>query len=405
MSLAPHSSEPYKQRARDADPAVRAAVAADPAAPPELLYYLASDGAEAVRVAAAGNVATPIQSAPAQVKDDSRMVRAALARKLARVLPQLGEGASRTMALSTIEALCSDVEIEVRLALAVTLQDTAFLPAKLALQLAEDAERAVASPVLRFCLSLSDEDLVGLITRARREWIPVEIAQRRSLSNTVATAVWESGNTEAATLLLANAQAQTAPAILDAAVEEAPVVTSFQAPLVRHPALQPAQMERLAAFVDGELLGVLDERARLSRGELSDVSTIVRRRIDWANWRKQGGTGSVRAKALFERGQLDDSAVADAIAWGERDFVTTALALLAKAEEALVAKVLEHQSPKGITALCWKAGISMRTCRQVQIRIARVPLVKALYARGGFDYPLPAEDIKWQLEFYGILPG
>ena len=407
MSFEALTPDQYKQRAAAPEAATRALVAADPAAPPELLYYLAADRDETVRLAIANNNATPMQATPVQAKDASAAVRAAVARKVCRILPQLGEGMTRTLAMQTIELLCADVSVDVRRMVAVTLQDTAFLPEKLALQLAEDAERSVASPVLRFCLSLTDADLVQLIRRQRQDWVPVEIAQRRTLSNDVAVAIWESGNTEAATLLLGNNGAQTNPAVLDEATEEAAVVTSYQAPLVNHPALQPAQLERLATFVDGELLSVLDQRARLMRGELSDVSEVVRRRLEWTNWRKQHGQGlekeRARAKALFDRSQLDDAALADAIACGEKQFVITALALRARTDEALVAKVLAHQSPKGITALCWKAGVSMRVCRQIQIRTAKVPLFKALNARGGFDYPLPDTDMIWQLEFYGVL--
>lgn len=409
MSFSEHSPadpERYKQLARDENPALRALVGSDPAAPPELLYYLTSDKDEQVRRAVAENEATPLQAMPNQAQDESRLVRAALARKVGRVLPKLGEGnAAYGLLMATLESLCRDTAVEVRQTVAVTLQDTALLPPKLARELAQDSERAVAGPVLRFCLSLTDDDLVALVRGARRDWVPIEVASRANLSNGVAVAVWESGNSEAAAIMLGNTGAVAPPVVLEEAVEIADVEVVLQKPLVQHPGLSRSQMERLATFVDGELLSTLAERAQLSRGETSDVSGVIRRRLDWAEWRKKGGTGSERAKALFDRNQLDDAAVSDAIAWGERDFVVTALALLAKTIEPLVLKVLEHQSPKGITALCWKAGLAMRTCRQVQIRTARVALGKALNARDGLYYPLPEADMKWQLEFYGILPA
>lgn len=404
MSFAPDSSEPYKQLAQDKDPARRAQVAADPAAPPELLYYLATDRDELVRTRVADNDATPLQAVGQQAKDESWQVRAALARKVARVMPRLGNTlAARRMLMGALDTLCRDTALEVRQAAIATLQDTAVLPPHLARELAEDSAREVAGPVLRFCLSLSDDDLVDMIHNTKREWVPVEVACRAYLSNSVAQAVWESGNTEAAAVLLGNASADTAPAIIEEATEAAAVEIELQSPLVQNPKLTPAQMERLATFVDGGLLGTLSERVKLSFGESSDVSRVIRRRLDWSEWRKQGGREQERARALFDRGQLDDAAVSDAIAWGERSFVVTALALLAQTEEALVEKVLEHQSPKGITALCWKAGISMRTCRQVQIRTARVPIGKSLNARDGLYYPLPEADMNWQLEFYGII--
>lgn len=404
MSAVPSTPDQYKQLAQDENPALRAQVAADPSAPPELLYYLATDKDEQVRTRVADNDSTPLQAVSQQAKDESWQVRAALARKVARVMPRLGNTlVARRMLMSALDTLCRDTAVEVRQAAIATLQDTAVLPPHLARELAEDSAREVAGPVLRFCLSLSDDDLVDMIKNTRREWVAVEVASRSNLSNTVANAVWESGHTEAAAVLLGNITANTAPAVIEEATEAATVEVQLQPPLVGNPKLTPAQIERLATFVDSSLLGTLAERAKLSRAESSDVSRVIRRRLDWADWRKQGDKEQERAKALFDRGQLDDAALSDAIAWGERSFVVTALALLAKTDEALVEKVLGHQSPKGITALCWKAGISMRTCRQVQIRTARVPIGKSLNAREGFYYPLPEADLNWQLEFYGII--
>lgn len=392
-----------KTLAQSFDAASRVKAAASGDAPPELLYYLTSDKDETVRQAAAENVATPLQAAPILVQDESRLVRAALARKLGRVLPNLPEGVSRQSILQTLETLCRDTATEVRAAVAVTLRDTALLPPALARQLAEDSEREVASPVLRFSLSLTDKDLIALIQKAKHDWVPVEVAHRKQLSNDVAVAVWESGNQEAAAVLLSNLEVTPAPALMEEAVEAAMVAPVLQAPLVRHPRLDPQQLERLAGFVDGSLLETLAERAQLDRGTLSDVSAVVRRRLDWAAWRKKGGSGAERARTLHHRGQLDDAAVSDAIAWGERDFVVTALALLAGTGEEVVENILSHQSPKGITALCWKAQLAMRTCRMLQFRIARVPVMKVLSARGGIDYPLPETDMRWQLEFYGVM--
>ena len=392
-------TDELKAQAASPEATQRALVAQAEDAPPELLYYLTGDADETVRQAAAENAATPVQAAPKQQMDESRLVRAALARKLGRALPGLVEN---RQAMEVLAALARDTAVEVREAVAVTLQDTAFLPPPLARELAGDSERSVAGPVLRFSLSLSDDDLVELVRGAKRDWVAVEVAQRKSLSNRVALAVWESGNTEAAGHLLGNAGAQTEPAVIDEAVEVSATEVQLQPPLVRHPGLTHTQMGRLAEFVNGSLLGVLAERAALDRGTLSDVSQIVRRRLDWAEWRKKGGTGAERARAMFQRKQLDGSAISDAVAWGERDFVVAALALLAGIAEGVAEKILSHQSPKGIMALCWKAGISMRVCRMVEIRVARVPVMKVPYARGGTDYPLPPEDMIRHLELYGI---
>ncbi len=388
--------------AQSPDPIVRARVAADITAPPELLYYLSNDRDWVVRAAAADNESTPLQAIDIILQDDDHLVRAALARKIGRVLPRL-DGAARQSLMMALTLLCQDKATDVRAAVAVTLQDSAFLPPKLARLLAEDSERAVAGPILRFCLSLSDDDLVELVKTAKHDWVALDVAQRMYLSNRLALAVWETGNSEAAALMLANTKADPSDKVIAEATESASIEIVLQAPLVVHPKLKPSQMERLATFVETSLLGTLARRAATDRGTLSDVTAIVSRRLDWAQWRREEPKGNIRARSLFAKNQLDDDAVSDAISYGEKDFVITALSLLSETPELLVAKVLEHQSPKGITALCWRAGVSMRVCRQIQIRIARVAPAKAINAREGFGYPMTKEDIIWQLEFYGIV--
>jgi uncharacterized protein (DUF2336 family) len=407
MSLSasdPSSFEHLKLLARDENPAIRALVAQDQAAPPELLYYLGDDVDVQVRRTVAENDGAPLQMWPRQARDENELVRAALARKIARVLPRLQDMANaRAIVNETLASLCRDQALAVRQAVAVSLQDTSFLPPPLALRLAQESERAVAGPILRFCLSLGEDDLVNLVRRARQEWVPVEVAGRRHVPARLAQAIWESGNSEAASVLLANRGAEVSGLMLEEATTAAEVEVVLQKPLIAHPQLSLAQMTRLAGILDTGLLAALAGRVSTERGEVSLVSGIIRRRLDWAAWRAKGASGAERAKALQVRHELDDAAISDAVAWGERDFIVTALALRAQTDPALVEKVLQHQSPKGITALCWKAGLSMRTCRQVQIRTARIPAAKALNAREGFHYPLPEADLRWQLEFYGII--
>jgi uncharacterized protein (DUF2336 family) len=409
MSLSAPSSlglDDYKAMAQSPDVAQRAVVAMDEAAPPEILYYLSDDQDVGVRTASADNISTPMQAMERQSRDQSHQVRAALARKIGRILPQMQGEKSRPQVMATLEQLVMDKADEVRLAVVRSLADTAFLPPKLALALAQDSVHEIATPVLRFCLSLSDEDLIGLVKKAQPVWVPVEVAQRKDLSNSVALAIWESGNSDAATALLGNYGTSLAPVVIDEATEAAVVETQLQKPLVHRPELTPMQMDRLAEFVDGSLLQVLAERAGVDRGTLSDTSTVIRRRLDWAEWRKQSRhTEQQRAIELHRQGQLDSVAISDAIAWGERHFVVQGLALLAQTSPEMVEKILAHQSPKGITALCFKAKVTMRVCRLVQLRIARVPVMKALYAKEGVGYPLSAEEITWQLEFYGVVQG
>ena len=66
-------------------------LAARPDTRPEMLYYLAREGAESVRVNVASNPQTPMQANELLADDEAADVRSELARKIARLLPDMAE--------------------------------------------------------------------------------------------------------------------------------------------------------------------------------------------------------------------------------------------------------------------------------------------------------------------------
>ena len=69
-------------------------------------------------------------------------------------------------------------------------------------------------------------------------------------------------------------------------------------------------------------------------------------------------------------------------------------------------KVGESKSARGVTAVCWKAGLSMRFATQLQIRYAFIAPTAALNPSGGDKFPLTPEEMDWQIEFFAsMVPG
>ena len=67
----------------------------------------------------------------------------------------------------------------------------------------------------------------------------------------------------------------------------------------------------------------------------------------------------------------------------------------------LVAQTIRGQKVgKALTALTWKAGLSMRTAIQVQLRVARVPPTEVLNAKDGTDYPLSDDELQWHADMF-----
>ena len=97
---------------------------------------------------------------------------------------------------------------------------------------------------------------------------------------------------------------------------------------------------------------------------------------------------------------LDEGAVNAALDRGERGFVVAALALKAGLSRSIVQKAVSMASAKGMTALSWKAGFSMAFAVQLQLRLARVAPSAVVKPAGGGAYPLPPDELTWQIEFF-----
>src|SRR3546814_4452504 len=141
------------------------------------------------------------------------------------------------------------------------------------------------------------------------------------------------------------------------------------------------------------------------------VAEVVRRRIDEGTLEPSDAVKAAlptsnpaeEVARLKKAGRLNSETVGDAILAGQRDFVHHALATMAGASLDYVDRVLQGHSAKGITALAWKAGCSMRVALQLQTNMGGIPPNKALHARDGSDFPLTPKEMEWQLDFFASL--
>ncbi|MGE5540402.1 MAG: DUF2336 domain-containing protein [Gemmatimonas sp.] len=400
---------PY-ERARDLacdrDTAVRAQLAARTDARPEILYYLAGDGEAAVRRAAAANDATPAQANVLLARDADVGVREALAEKIARILPELSTDdrvAVHIAVLQVLETLARDQVHRVRAVLAEALKDVAEAPAHVIGWLARDREIEVAGPVLQFSPLLSDDDLVAVIANAPIPGALLAIARRGTVSPRVADAIVAAEDTPAVTALLENPSAQIREETLDRLVEASRVTAEWQPPLVRRPALPPATAAKLASFVAESLLDVLRSRGDLDAATLIAVEQAVSARlaVPPEDAPSPGPpSGASRARELQACGKLDEKALMEALAEGDQACVAEGLALLAGLPPATVARIRAARSAKGVTALAWKAGLSMRFAIRLQARFAGVAPGEILNARDGFDFPMARDEMEWMLDFF-----
>lgn len=394
-----------KELARSNDPAVRRKLASKKTTRPEILYYLAGDEDASVRQAVAKNAATPAHADIILAKDGDVDVRLALVRRLMDLLPNVTEDKQSQLyayAVNALATLARDEVLKVRIALSTTLKDYAYSPPSVASQLAKDAEQEVAEPMLRFCVALSDEDLLEILADHPAPWVLTAIASRDQVSEPISDVIIEAEDSESGRVLIGNEGARFYPETLQSVVQRAADIPDWQKPLVERKELPPKLALELASFVDSSLLRYLEERSDFPHDMREEIVDVVRRRIDFE--KRVGTDGSLyeRVFAIYSKGELDEELIGDALSWHEKDFVIASLAVLAQVNEQTVRRILETNAAKPVVALTWRADLSMRMAIKFQQELARVPQKEIMLAKGGTDYPLEDHEIEWQLEFFGI---
>ena len=420
-----------KGMARSQDTGVRRRLAARGDIRPELLYFLATDAAPEVRREIAVNERTPRKADLLLARDSDAGVRTGLARKIAKLAPDLPQerlDQIERMTLDILETLARDQTTAVRQILAEELHNVATAPTSVVTLLARDVEVSVCGPVLRNSPILNDDDLLSIILEGTPDGALAAIADRAHVGPQVADAIAISDDAAAIAVLLANPSAQIREETLDRIIDRAPQHEPWHAPLVRRPQLSARAAVRLASFVADTLLTVLQARTDLGLDVARQISEAVRVRLSrapaaggefdppWAAAAEppEGSAESAaaaakpqerpadRAKRLKAEGKLDEAVINTGISDGDRGFVIAALAELVGSDIGTVDRVLATHSARAVTSLVWRAGLSMRLARQIQLRMAQIAPKDALAARNGTDFPLNDRDMVWQLEFFGI---
>ena len=385
------------------------AIVAQTSQDPKILEYLAEDQSSHIRAQVAGNAKTP-RPIDAQLADDvAEEVRLELAAKIARLLPDLEADAAsdvRDMTIGILERLANDSLPRVRQIVAEEIKSSHKVPGTLVQDLARDAERAVAAPILEFSPLLSDQDLTEIIAAGQAEGVLEAIARRKGLSEDVSDAVVASLDVPAVAALLANPSACIRAEALETVAHHAEEVQAWHEGLVLRPDLSVRAVRRIAGFVAVSLLMQLGERHGLDDATRQDIQVRVKERL--AAEETPESVAEDRDMALrtvlaaHENRLLDDAFVIDALKTEDRTRAMLAVAVLAGVAAPLVERIVQSRNGKMITALAWHAGLTMRTAFQLQKDLAKVAGTDLVPARGGTDYPFTPETMRDQLEIIGI---
>ncbi|MCG8696281.1 MAG: DUF2336 domain-containing protein [Minwuiales bacterium] len=398
----PISYDESREVARHGDLAARRDLAQREDVRPEVLYYLAEDGAPEVRREIAANAKTPAQANLLLATDEHEEVRLDIALKIGRLLPQLTENEKsrvRELTLEALEILAQDQLPKVRAILAEELKHSMKAPHHIVMRLAKDVEAIVAAPILEYSPLLSDDDLLEIIASGVAVGALPALARRENVVEPVSDAIVATMDVPAVAALLANPSAQIREETLDKIIDNGAAVTAWHEPLVMRPELSVRAIRRIATFVARSLVETLVKAHNIDAAIEAELKQAVEDRIRKAPVESEE-TKVENVEKLFAEGKLDDQAIGAAFDRGDTAFVVAALHLLSGAPKPTVQRIIGSGSAAAVTALSWRAGLSMRNAIQVQRQVAKLPPTSVLNARNGVDYPLSENDMKSQLEIF-----
>mgnify|MGYP005839211789 CR=1 FL=1 len=386
------------------DTTARRTLAARSDAHPEVLYYLAGDADAGVRSAVAANGGTPPQADMLLTGDTDDEVRMELARKIARLVPGLSQSENRQLrerTLEVLDALARDTLPRVRALLAEEVKHSNQIPRAVVQRLARDVEETVSCPILEYSPLLNDDDLREIIAAGITQTALIAIARRERLDADVSDDIAGTLEIPAVAALLANPDAQIREDTLDRIIDQAEDIEDLHKPLALRPTLSIRAMKRIAGFVASALVHGMLERNSLQAAAAEEILERVRARIRAESVEdSESQRLAEQAADYFRRGMLTDDFICDGIEANRRELLIQCLALMADMPDTAVRRILHSKSGRAVTALAWKAGLSMRTAFRLQTELALVSPGQLVPSKNGRDYPLEDDELVWQLSYF-----
>ena len=375
----------------------------------DVLAYLALHGEPATRKAVASNIATPPEANLLLADDDEMDVRSELARKIARLMPGLSARESDhvvQMTIATLDKLARDHEARVRAILAEEIKHLTCVPKDIVQLLAHDLKMAVAGPILEYSPLLVDADLIEIIAHGCASEAVEAIARRNPVSEDVSDAIVTALDIPGIAALLTNPDAKIRQQAMDKIAEQAESISHWHMPLTLRLDLSGRVLRRIASFVGSGLLDKLGARSGLDDETRSYLNKQLRARLQADENPGKASSAQMAAAAVLEAkqtGRLNEAFVEAQAEAGAREAVILALSELAGVPAETVRRMLLAGTAKPITSLVWFAGLNMRAAFKIQSFVMKLPARELLPARGGVNFPLNENEMRWHLGYFDVV--
>ena len=394
---------------RDLDTARRRMIASRQDIQPEILAHLATDKSPAVRRALAGNPTAGQSIDSVLAKDADSTVRSDLAAKLTRLMPGLSEAEREGVqhaTLAIVDLLARDSLAVVRRIIAEALQDLPNAPPDLVALLARDPDLAVAAPILQYSPVLTDADLLAIIASPPVQGALSAISKREGLTETVTDAIVGTDDVAAIAELLSKPSAQIREATLDLVIDRAADRKTWHGPLVRRPRLPFAAALKIARFVASDLLDELAARGDMDDSTRKQLAKMIDDRLTTTANRAQltQSTAAVTpagANRLREAGAMLDDLLLEAVRYGDRAFLLSALATRTGLQLVHVQRAMERRSARAIVALAIRGNLPAQLAVDIQMKFAQVPpgaVIGPIRGKHGHTWRMTTEEVDLEIE-------
>lgn len=294
--------------------------------------------------------------------EDSHTEREHLFRNMAQLFSYVSDRCDDEQVAQYDEVLCQLaelVETEARAHVAKLLAPLERAPGTVVVKLANDSIE-VAQPLLEFSSVLSDDDLIDIIGR-HGEAHRVAIAGRQSVTERVGEAIVEHGDKTSVVRLVRNSNAEFDKATLEKLVERATQDAEIAADLRGRPDID---WKSLRGEIDHVANQVLENLAEVDRA-LDPVAAGKVNAVVYNRMRNRAGFSATewkvaynQVKALSDRKQLDDRALARFARFGYGHHVAAALTVMLRVGPEVFVKWLAGQDYVAITVALKAAGLT-----------------------------------------------
>lgn len=278
------------------------------------------------------------------------------------------------ISLAILHMLASDIEKDVRVAVAEQVKESTELPRAMALAMVDDIEE-VAVPIIRFSRVLSESDLVDVIESGELAK-QIAVARRDSVSERVSAALVETGREEVVVTVLDNPNAEISEPSYGRVLDLFPQSERVHKSMAERAALPMSAVERLVTCAAIEIQERMIKRYKIAPEEAKRLVTQAREGVlvRSAAERSAADLGDDHefaglAGRLQSKDQLSPSLVLRALASGELGLFDSAMSVLGGLEIEHTRTFLYKRGIGGLRMVFRNTGLPQPLFRPIKLAL------------------------------------